>query len=246
MFPRGKHESVKAFTLTELIIVVSIIAIIAGLAFPKLIAARLAANETAAITSLRALITAQAIVQTQARIDSNSDGTGEDAYFAELAGTAAVRSSAGGAPAPGVHKLTPSALSVAFGNVDSNGLVSRSGYHFQLWLPGAAAGGLVPGIAELPTVGGADPGNMPDAAACAYLWCCYAWPISAGSSANRAFFVNQRGELLQCANNSATPYSGTGMMPGFDEAFVTSGDMSSRCRVGVAGGNDATIWVPVQ
>jgi prepilin-type N-terminal cleavage/methylation domain-containing protein len=222
MYPRHTHGAKKAFTLIELVIVAAIITIVATIALPKLMAARLVANETAAITSLRALITAQALVQTQAHIDS------------------------GGVPTPGVHKLTPSVLSVAFGKIDANGLVARSGYYFQLWLPGTPVGGLTPGVSELPTAGGADPANMPDPSLCAYLWCCYAWPIDAGGSGNRAFFVNQRGDLLQFSNARPIPYSGTAKQPNFDEAFVTLGDMGSKTRVGVSGGNDATIWIDVK
>lgn len=246
MSARHQHGANRAFTLTELILVVTIMATIAAFALPKLMAARLSANEVSAIAALRSLITAQVLVQTQATIDSDADGVGEDGYFAELAGTAPVRTSLGGSPGVGTHKLTPSMLSIAFGKVDSNGLVARSGYNFQIWLPGAPVGGLTPGVAELPTTGGADPSQMPDAAACATLWCCYAWPISAGRTGNRALFVNQRGDLLQSANRSTNRYTGTDKMPAFDEVFVTSGDMASKSRIGVAGGNDGSIWVPVQ
>jgi prepilin-type N-terminal cleavage/methylation domain-containing protein len=246
MLGRNHRGANKAFTLTELLLVATIVAIIAALALPKMMAARLSAHETSAIATLRSLITAQALVQTQATIDSDADGVGEDGFFAELAGTAPVRANVGGAPSVGTHRLTPTLLSIAFGKVDSNGLVARSGYNFQIWLPGASVGGLTPGVAELPTTGGADPSQMPDAEKCATLWCCYAWPISAGRSGNRAFFVNQRGELLQCDNRAANRYTGTSKMPAFDEVFVTSGDMASKSRIGVAGGNDNTIWVPVQ
>lgn len=246
MRPYQAHTRKLAFTLVELTVVVGIIAIIASIAIPKVLAARLSANEAAAISSLRSLVTAQAVVQTQGTIDSDGDGVGEDGYFGELAGTATVRTSAGGIPAPGVHKLTPSVLSAAFGKVNANGLVSRAGYYFQLWLPGTPAGGVTPGVAELPTAGGADPANMPDAEACSYLWCCYAWPISAGSSGNRAFFVNQRGDLLQCNNSSVPPFSGITVMPPFDEAFVLPGDMGGKSRVGQAGGGYGTTWVLVQ
>lgn len=241
-----RHTSREGFTLIELTIVVAVIAIIAGIALPKLIATRLAANETAVIATLRALSTAQALVQSQGHIDSDGDGVGEDGFFAELAGTAPVRASAGGVPTPGVVRLTPGALSIALGKVDANGLVSRTGYHFQIWLPGAPAGGLTPGVSEMPTAGGADPANMPDPNACAYLWCCYAWPIEADYSGNRSFFVNQFGDVLQYANQSPTPYSGTTKMPAFDEAFITSGDMASKPRGYAPGGNDGTIWIPVQ
>lgn len=236
----------EAFTMVELVIVVSIIAILAGLAIPRFQAARLSANESSAIASMRALLAAQAITQGHGDIDSNDDGVGENAFFGELTGTAGIRESAGGVPVLGVNRLTPTSLTSTFGTVDANGLVTHSGYHFQIWLPGTPAGGLIPGVAELPTVGGADPANMPNPDACEYLWCCYAWPIAVGSSGNRVFFVSQSGDVLQFLNSTATPYSGTGMMPGFDEAFATSGDLSSNLRVGIPGGNDGTTWIPVQ
>lgn len=233
----------KGFTLVELMIVVAIIAIIASIAIPKLMAARLSANETAAQTTLRTLTTAQSIVQMQGSIDSNADGVGEDGYFAELAGTAGVRTNTSGSPVIGAHRLSPAVLSAAFGSIDASGLVSRSGYYFQLWLPGAESGGLTPGIAEFGTTGGADPSDLPDGAKCAYVWCCYAWPVVHGRTGSRAFFVNQQGDVLQCQNRGATPYSGQVKMPGFDEAFETSGDMASKPRVGLAGGNDGTTWL---
>ena len=48
------------FTLIELMIVVAIIAIIASVAIPKLLSARLSANESAAISTLRSLSSSQA------------------------------------------------------------------------------------------------------------------------------------------------------------------------------------------
>ncbi len=49
----------KGFTLLELMIVVAIIAIIAGIAMPNLLRTKMAANEAGAIQSLRTLVSAQ-------------------------------------------------------------------------------------------------------------------------------------------------------------------------------------------
>ena len=48
------------FTLIELMIVVAIIAIIASIAIPNLLSARLVANESAAVATLKNLVSAQA------------------------------------------------------------------------------------------------------------------------------------------------------------------------------------------
>ncbi len=243
-----RNRSNSGFTLIELMIVVAIIAIIASIAIPKLMSARLSANEAAAIATLRSISSSQAQVQSSSAIDTDGDGGGEYGYFAELAGTVPLRINGGAgvggaAGAFGVDELNPSVLSSAFGNVDANGYVSRSGYFFQMWLPDATAGGATPGLAEgaLGVIGG----TFPDPNNAEILWACYAWPVDVEGTGNRAFFCNQEGDLLQCNNRSATPYTSTTSTPTFDEVFTIAGDMASPLNVGTAttAGN---VWTPVQ
>src|SRR5438105_14430881 len=82
------------FTLIELMIVIAIIAIIAAIAIPNLLAARLSANETAAVATLRNIISAQAQFQQGAKADTDNDGTGEYGGLIELSGAAAGRMAA--------------------------------------------------------------------------------------------------------------------------------------------------------
>ena len=233
------------FTLIELMIVVAIIAIIAAIAIPRLMSARLSANEAAAISTLRSVTSAQAQLQSSAAIDTDADGAGEYGYFGELSGVDPLRVSNAGVPAAGTvgtDELVPAILSSAFGNVAAS-VVQRQGYMFQMWLPNATAAGLVPGVAEALT-GGAG-ATLPNPNNGELLYCCYAWPADYNKTGNRAFFTNQEGDLLQCLNRSLTPYDGAVKTPGFAEAFTVAGDMGSALRIGVAGGADNTIWVPV-
>ena len=233
------------FTLIELMIVVAIIAIIASIAIPKLMSARLSANEAAAVATLRSLSSAQAQIQSSSAIDTDADGGGEYGYFAELAGQAPLRVSTSGSPtagAVGTDELSPSVLSSAFGSVDANGVVVRSGFCFQVFLPGS--GSAPTGVSE-DSGGGKTSAPFPDSNNCEIMWCAYAWPLDSGNTGNRCFFINQEGDLMQTSNRGASAYTGADSGPGFDAAYTTASDMASPVAVGVAG-NDGGTWVAVQ
>ena len=237
------------FTLIELMIVVAIIAIIASVAIPKLMAARLSANESAAISTLRSLSSAQAQVQSSGAIDTDADGGGEYGYFGELAGAQPVRISAGGAPAGGLagtDELNPAVMSAAFGAINATSQVTRSGYLFQIWLPAATVGGATAGVPEDPTTGGKLGAPFPDSDNNEVLWCAYAWPISVAQTGNRCFFINQEGDLLQTLNRGAAAYTATGGGPAFDAVYSVALDMASPLGLNGILANDGNNWTPVQ
>ena len=223
-------------------IVVAIIAIIASVALPRMAAARLSANEAAAISTMRGLMSAQAQFQSAAAVDTDGDGAGEYGSFAELAGLVPCRVSAGGvaaAGAVGVDELNPAILSAPFGIV-TNSVTTRSGYVFQMFLPDAAR---APMIEE---ANGGFAATFPDSNNGEYMWCAYAWPIQAGQTGNRAFFVNQSTEVIQTLNRApGAIYTGIGGGPAGDAAFTLANDIGSE--VGLGGSSvDGAVWTPVQ
>lgn len=243
--PNMQAQRKAGFTLIELMIVVAIIAIVAAVAIPKLAGARLTANESNAIGTLRTIATAQAQTVASGAIDSDGDGAAEYGYFGEMSGIAPARISAAGAPAAGVvgiDELKPSALIAGMGNVTAS-CVQRSGYVFQIWLPAATVGGAVAGIAEDPT-GGKAAGPFPDSDNCESIWCAYAWPLSQGRSGNSVYFVNQTGQVLQMLNKGATRYTGLAGGPAFDAAFSVANDINSNLALNGLPANDGNTWVP--
>ena len=226
----------QGFTLIELMIVVAIIAIIASIAIPNLLSARLNANESAAIATLKNISSSQAQCQASGVIDDNSNGAGEFGFFGELSGADFVR--AGGGVST-TEKITPPVLSAAFGNVAASQVV-RSGYIFQMYLPGTAGAF----VAEDAT-GGAPPGTVNPSMA-EVLWACYAWPTSYGNSGKRAFFVNQSGDVLGCRNSVARYGSAPTVFPvAGTAAYLNAGsDMSGTIAANTLAA-DAETWVVV-
>lgn len=225
------------FTLIELMIVVGVIAVVASIALPILPGARMNANESAAISTLRSLASAQAQASVAVSIDADVDGAGEYGYLAELSGGSATRTDTGVDGPP----LTLPFLSSSFQNVQ-NRVVRKGGYRFQVWLPDA--GGL--GVPEAPT-GGADPNAMPDPNGAEVVWCAYAWPDRYGVTGNRAFFSNQDGDILQ-TTNTQMQYGGAANAPAADAAFastVPDGLITGPTAVG-GPSKDGQSWSVVQ
>jgi type IV pilus assembly protein PilA len=108
----------KGFSLIELLIVVAIILIIAAIAIPNLLRARIAANESSAASTVRTINTAEVSYIT--------------AYPASGYGTLAVLGGAGPCtPAPATACLIDNTLAT------DNGGAGKSGYHFLTTVPSA-------------------------------------------------------------------------------------------------------------
>ncbi len=183
-----QHNLQRGFTIIELMIVVVLIAILSMIAVPNMLAARVTANETAAIASLRTISNAQAQYQVAARADVDADGTGEFGTLSELSGARGGRTDATGATA--ATSIPPSVLSRTFGMLNANGEAKRSGYLYRVFLPGQGGGNATE------NAGNGDLSGSVDVNASETVWCIYAWPEFATRTGNRTFFINQRGDIV--------------------------------------------------
>jgi prepilin-type N-terminal cleavage/methylation domain-containing protein len=229
---RTRNET--GFTLVELMIVVAIIAIVAAIAIPNLLAARLSANESSTIASLRSIASAQGQFQIGSRVDVNHNGAGEYGLLRELSGAVGLRQDDVGASLGG--SLVPPVLSGAFRHLDTNGEVSRSGYRYRIFLP--ASGGQAVGETASGSLGAAL-----DLCAAEGHWCCYAWPAQVGASGRRTFVVTQHGDL--CANSDAA-YSGQGALSASNAGAAfrppgPAGNITGMIAIGTTG-RDGSFW----
>jgi prepilin-type N-terminal cleavage/methylation domain-containing protein len=225
------------FTLIELLIVVAMIAIIASIALPNLIAARITSDETAAISTLKTLVSAQAVTKSAGVIDQDTDGIGEYAWFGEMGGAVNLRDNVGPNNGP---QLTPAPLAGSLAQVN-NGVVTKAGYIFMISLPGAGGAGVTENAG-----GGSPTGEDPDF--CETNWILYAWPSDYATSGKRVFVVTQEGDLVQSDNLGGTTgiYEGVTNMPTPDAAIESGAAGTIIGELSVAGlpalAVDGKLW----
>jgi prepilin-type N-terminal cleavage/methylation domain-containing protein len=233
------------FTLIELMIVIAIIAIIAAIAIPNLLSAKVNANQTSAMASLRNLVTCQAQLATAGRIDTDSDGKGEHGTFLELsAGVGLRKGFTAGSPATSNfsvkgESLNPPYLSSVFAQVNAAGFASKSGYALKIFLPDGA----VPAMFVSETGPAASAGLSGGTGAVGVdqsetIWCAYAQPMQYGGTGTRRYFVNQKGDIMVSSNEVAKG-AGAATLNG-NSAFVGAG-ITASVAVGTKG-NDGDTW----
>jgi hypothetical protein len=197
----------------------------AAIALPNLQQARVEANEAAAVSTLRAIHTAQHTFRTNALRDQDGDSEGEYGFLGELLGQ----------PRAG-EKRARSATPLVSGTFQKQGKdYVRGGYRFRVYLP-TEDGSPVGEHEKLARIQRVD-GDLSETVMVAI-----AWPVSKGMSGHRAFHVDAEGRLFACLDG---PYAGEAAPPA-DVLNSQEGNLASRALRETEPTRDGCRWVRVR
>ncbi len=197
----------------------------AAIAVPNLQQARVETNESAAVSTLRAIHTAQQTFRSNALRDEDGDGDGEYGFLGELLGQ----------PREG-EKRARSATPLVSGGFQRQGRdYTRGGYRFRVYLP-AEDGSPVGEHEKTARLQRVD-GDLSETVMVAL-----AWPVSRGMSGHRAFYLDAEGRLFACLDG---PYAGDNAPPA-DIMSSQEKNLASRPLRDIEPTRDGSRWVRVR
>jgi len=197
----------------------------AAIAVPNLQQARVEANEAAAVSTLRAIQTAEHTFRSNGLRDDDGDGDGEFGFLGELLGQ----------PRPG-EKRARSATPLVSGGFQRQGSdYSRGGYRFRVYLP-AEDGSPIGENEKAARLQRVD-GDLAET-----VMVVLAWPVSKGMSGHRAFYLDGEGRLFACLDG---PYAGDAAPPP-DVMNSQENNLASRPLRDSEPARDGNRWVRVR
>ncbi|MFI5402638.1 MAG: hypothetical protein ACHQ1G_06845, partial [Planctomycetota bacterium] len=197
----------------------------AAIAIPNLQQARVETNEAAAVSTLRAIHTAQQTFHTNALRDEDGDGEGEYGFLGELLGQ----------PRAG-EKRARSATPLVSGGFQMQGRDHvRGGYRFRVYLP--SEDGSPIGEHEKTARTQRVDGDLAET-----VMVVLAWPVSKGMSGHRAFYLDAEGRVFACLDG---PYAGDNAPPA-DVMSAQEGNLASRPLRDTEPTRDGSRWARVR
>ena len=155
------------------------VVVAASIALPNLAKARVTANETAAIATMRRILSAQADYRSGLMRDSDGDGEGENGFLTDLIGDGHGRE----------ERVTPTGILTGLRRTPLG--YEKSGYIFRIYLP-AEDGSPIGDHESRERLREAD-GDLAET-----IGVVVAWPRREGVSGARSFFIDRQGVLRFC------------------------------------------------
>jgi hypothetical protein len=211
---------------------VPIVGITAAIAIPGLLRARISANESVAIGTLRSLCTSQAQFQSQMEVDQDQDGTGEYAFIQKLCGAIPPRGKQ--------NPVNPTYTMPSLDGSMNNGVAIKSGYCFYCYLPGK---GKAMGEDSIETLSSANEADQPAINSQENCYIIYAWPVEPNTTGMRAFAINQGGEVVACSGHYYSRWNKPNPEDAFSQSATNAANLEGNLGYGEVGHNGC-YWVP--
>jgi hypothetical protein len=206
------------------------LSVLSAVAIPRLLEARIGANEAAALARVKSLASSEAEVMDRVALDLDHDAIGEALLLQELTGSSRLR----GCKKP---LSPPATVPMTF---LQEGVGTNNGYAYRVDLPATNGGMTSQSLARDGLDICADEAEIS-------FWI-YAWPLEPGKTGRKVFAYSSEGDLWVSDNlGSGQGYSGAEVQPTFNATETVDAPKGAEADASPSHrGRDGGTWVRLE